>query len=231
MVPDEATDHANAVMGRTLAIAEFTALGEVGMRLIQDAWHVPFLSSDQRTRLLDGLPDPDNEFEAFIQASGAERIRSAVLRDGWLETWLRGYFLGLARLNRENSEFGRHPHHTWQSPRPDQFYRTYTALGRLGGGPDPSRTQRELRWLGYGALAPWTSTVIHGALAFVSSQQDDAILPLYSAGAGRVRAMYSLMAVATDGYAIARAQQELEVMNRFLADLGGPIGVDTAGES
>ena len=225
--PDsEPQELADAVLGRTLAAREFIALGDVGQRLIHDAWNLPFLGRAERNRLLGGLPDPDSAFEASVTASRAERPWADALRDAWFETWLRGYFLGLARLHRENAEFDRTPKHTWQYRSVQEYGDNYARLGRLGGGSDPVRIQAELRWLGYGALAPWTWDVVHGALAFVCSQQDDAMLPLYPVGTARVTAMYSLWAVATDGYAVARAQQEPALMSEFLSGLRGLRSTD-----
>lgn len=214
---DDASGEIAAVLqGEQLAIADFSSIGDIARRLMDDTWSQPFMDRDERHRLMAEFPDPDREFEVFLIATRADRRNAEKIKDAWYSVWLRGYFLGLARLHRENEELGRTPAHVWRSPAANEYFETWTRLGALAVGDDVDRIERELGWMGYGALAPFSARVMYGALAFISAQEDDNFLRHYEAGEPRLRALMMLRRVAGEGYALARAQQETALMVRFL---------------
>lgn len=210
---------AAVIQGDQLSITEFTSLGDIARRLISDTWSVQFLDPNERRRLTSQIPDIEQEFEAFLKATVADPRRAATIRKPWFAAWIHGFFLGLARLHRENTELGRVPPHTWESPPTDTVLGIWAHLGRLGGGDNVERIDRELEWMGYGALAPFSARVMQGAVAFIGAAEDDEMVAQYESGPPRIRALMMLRVSVARGYALARAQQENALMGQFLAEL------------
>lgn len=207
---------ANVMLGDQSKADEFRAIGEIGGRLIADTWSLGFIEASERRSVMAEFPDTDVEFDAFLRATRGDPRRAAEIRQPWFAAWLHGYFLGLARLHRENVELGRVPPHAWQRPALAEYAGTWARLTSLGTGEDVDRIDRELEWMGHGALAPFSARVMLGALSYISGQEDEELMAHYEVGESRLRALMTLRVTAGHGYALARAQQENALMTQYL---------------
>lgn len=191
------------------------AVGDIWQRLVEGAWSVDFLG-DKSQELLDGLPPWTEEYTGFLIAAEADLADAGEFAPAWLACWRTGYLLGLSRLHLENTECGRTPPHEWVIPPAESVIEPWKRLARLGVGTE-EELRRRLGWLSYGALAPFSTEVMHGALAFIASRYEGLFWPRFPVGEPRLRLSGLLELVAASGYAVARCQQEGALVEQFLS--------------
>lgn len=144
---------------------------------------------------------------------------AAAAGEAWIWCVHRGFFLALARLHRENTDLGRVPNHEWVRPPAATWRPVYDSISALGTTPRAEVVSREMRWLSYGTLQPFSQDVMRGAIAFVGAAEEDNVMNLYPVGPRRLGGLMMLQRLVAEGYAAGRCQQEAPLMREFLAKL------------
>lgn len=209
-----AWDKAVSDLARTADVFRVEA-GQTGERLLADIGQPWAVLAGSPSLLVGGLSPTygTDMIEGVFQGLRANDITSVgkVISYGHL----KGRYLALMRLHRENIELGRRPPHAWQDGSWEDAAELSWGLETWEAWRFPWTPLTRREWLHAGALPPFTNEVIRGAIVILTNESAEAINLFLTDPADRLIAFALLLQQVVLGYASGRSHQERQLMHAF----------------
>lgn len=198
------------------------ALGEIGPALVNLTYTMPDAIRAEFSRLSANVSDLIGDeatpyaaafLEVCLPAGGQDDAVKAV--NGHLSQVVsHGYKLGLVRLHLENEVLGRMPRHQWRLIDKERARPSVSALAARAW----SDAMRISPWVAVGAVSPLDDpAAMWAAIQYLGNEDFKAVAQYYDPSDFMPR--LALTGMTAIGYAIARVQQEPDIMAAVVAAL------------